>query len=390
MPQFPRFASRLNALTGSVYEQYRDRMKKQGDRLIKLHIGDTYLPPDYPLPLESRFVQQFPGFNKYCSTFGVEPLRSALFDRLLIQNRLPLEKNDLMITNGASNALSISTLALLDPGDEVVVLTPCWPFFTGMVRLAGAIPVEVPFYVPLFEDPDLDVASYVEQHITDKTVALYVNSPNNPSGKMLDRQQLEQLGSLAKKNQLWLISDEAYDGLTFDGREHISLAALGDWFEQTVSIFTFSKIFMFAGIRLGYVAAREEVIRQLNKIMVHEIYSPSAAGQYLMVEPARSTAEWMPRVRAHYEEMRDLICGKLRVKFHRPEGAYFLFFPVTDYLGVRDYWEVFSSCIDRGISLASGREFGADYEQYVRLCFTGEPPEKIEVAADRINNIFGV
>ncbi|MFB3103542.1 MAG: pyridoxal phosphate-dependent aminotransferase, partial [Pseudomonadales bacterium] len=297
MPRFPNFANRAGLITGSVFEKYRDKMTAQGENLIKLHIGDTYLPPSYPLPVTKELVTDHPDFNRYCNTFGIAALRDALAVKLQEDNDLAVNRDQILITNGATNALSISMMALVAPGDEVLVLSPAWPFFFGMVRIAGGEILDVPFYTRLFDEPDLDIGNYLSQFVTSSTVALYLNTPNNPSGKVLSREQIEKVADFVREHDLWIVSDEAYDGLTFDGLAHISIATLPEMFDRTLSVFTFSKSFMFAGLRLGYVVAGEEALANLNKMMVHQLYSPSTLAQQMMVEPVKTRREWLPAVR---------------------------------------------------------------------------------------------
>ncbi len=364
-------------------------MVTQGENLVKLHIGDTYLPTRFQLPIDRSVLEKHRDYNRYCNTFGVEPLREVLTQKLHADNHLQAEPRHVLVSNGATNALSISVMSVVDPGEEVLILTPAWPFFFGMVKVAGGHIKEVPFYTRLFENPNLDVPECLEEALTPNTVALYVNSPNNPSAKVLAPQHLQQIADFAHKHQLWVISDEAYDGLTFDDRPHISIASLPNMFEQTLSIFTFSKSFMFAGLRLGYVVANETAVKSLNKMMVHQLYSPSTIAQYMMVEPVKTRDQWLPPVRQHYQDLRDLFVNELRIDFPKPEGTYFIFFPADKYLRGRDYWELIETCLDSGVSVAPGDSFGKDYTKYIRLCFTGESLERLEMGIERLNRIFG-
>jgi len=388
MPRFPKFADRLNALSGSVFEKFLPKMREKGDDMIKLHIGDSYLPPPYHLPIDEKFLQTHPYFNRYCNTLGIAELRRALAEKLSADNRLPVTSGDVMMTCGASNALNVSMMSLVNPGEGVLVLTPCWPFFLGMVRVAGGIPVEIPFYIRLYENPSLNVFEYIEQFVTPKTVALYLNSPNNPSGKVLNREQLGQIAALAKKHRLWLISDEAYDGMTFDRHEHISPASLPEMFAQTLSIFTFSKVYMFAGLRLGYIATTEETLKNLNKMLVHQLYSPSTLAQQMMVEPVKQRKQWGDDFVRHCHELRDIFIRNLRAPHIVPEGAYYLFFSIKDLLNGRNYRQVVDECLDSGVSIAPGKDFGKDFSDYIRLCFAGESPDRLKIGVERLNKIL--
>ncbi len=234
MPQFPHSSSRVDDITGSVFEKYAPRIAAQGDRIVRLHIGDTHLPVNYPLPVQKELLDSHPESNRYCNTFGIASLRDALVDKLGEDNGLPVERNNILVTCGATNALSVAVMSLVNPGEEVLVLSPAWPFFFGMVKLAGGRVIDIPFYLELSRYPELDVAAYLAQFAGEKTVAICVNTPNNPSGKVLSGEQLRQIAAFATERNLWVISDEAYDGLTFDGRPHISIGSLPGMFERTL------------------------------------------------------------------------------------------------------------------------------------------------------------
>ena len=388
MPKFPQVAERTEYITGSVFEKFRAKMQAQGGNIVGLHIGDSYAPPPYALPVDKGFLADHPGFNRYCDTFGIRPLREVLSRKLRADNDLDATPDRIMMTAGASNALNVTTQTLVNPGEEVILTSPYWPFFRGMVRVAGGTPIEVPFYTRLFAEPDLDIGQCLERHLTPKTVALYLNTPNNPSGKVLNKSQLEQVADFVRTHNLWLISDEAYDGMTYDDHVHISIGSFPDMFERTVSIFTFSKVYMFSGLRLGYVVTGEDTIKNLNKIMVHQLYGPSTLAQQMMIEPVRTHAQWSTAFVQHARELRDLFIDNLRIKPPVPEGTYFIFFSIKGHLNGRDYWDVINECLDTGVSVAPGEDFGKDFGDYIRICFTGEKPERLEKAIERLNTVF--
>ncbi len=388
MPRFPEFADRLQGIQGSVFEKYRHRMQAQGDRLVRLHIGDTYLPPVYPLPIQESFKNLYPVWNRYCNTFGVGRLRTVLAQKLAEDNHLAVTEDHILVTSGATNALSVAVHSLVNPGEAVLTLTPCWPFFMGMVRMAGGEVIELPFYDRLNALNSPSITDYLENAITEQVVAIYVNSPNNPSGVVLTAEQLAEIARVAQRHRLWIISDEAYDGLTFPPHQHISIATLEGVGEQTISIFTFSKIFMYAGLRLGYLVATPEVVTEFNKTLVHQLYSPSTTAQYMMIEPVQTRHQWMPGVRDHYQTLRDLMLEHLHFPVPTPGGTYFLFFSLEPFLNGRSFQQVFETLLDSGVSVAPGSDFGRHYQQFIRLCFTGEPPERLKVAADRLNRVL--
>ena len=388
MPRYPDFAGRSARITGSVYEKFKPRMAAQGENLVKLHIGDSYALPPYPLPVDAAFFAAHPGVNRYCDTFGIASLRAALAEKLRVDNRIDVQPDNILVTCGATNALAATIQALVDPGDDVMILAPHWPFFRGMVRAAGGGVIDVPFYTVLDENPGADIGNLLERSMTKETVAIYLNSPNNPSGKVLTREQLAAVAGFAKAHHLWLISDEAYDGMTYDGREHVSPASFHGTLERSVSVFTFSKVYMFAGLRLGYAVASADAIRAINKAMVHQLYSPSTLAQEMMIDPVRTRATWSKRFVQEYEGTRDRVAKALGFDAPLPDGAYYFFFNAEKYLRGRSITDVVNACLDAGVSVAPGEDFGAAYGTWLRICFAGESPERVMLGVERLNGVL--
>jgi N-succinyldiaminopimelate aminotransferase len=386
MPRYPDLAARSARLSGSVYEKFRSRMAAQGENLVALHIGDSYARPPYPLPVDAAFFRERPGAHRYCDTFGIAPLRDAIAEHVCA--RIPVTRDHVLVTAGATNALSATVQTLVDPGDDVMILAPHWPFFRGMVRAAGGGVIDVPFYTVLDENPRADIGNVLEWVLTPSTVAVYLNSPNNPSGVVLTREQLAAVAGFARAHDLWLISDEAYDGMVYDGRERVLAASLHDTLERSVSVFTFSKVYMFAGLRLGYAVAREDVIGAINKSMVHQLYSPSTLAQEMMIEPVRTHASWSKRYVEEYQTTRDRVAKALRFDAPLPGGAYYFFFPIERYLRGRSVTDVVNECLDAGVSVAPGEDFGAAYGKWLRICFAGETPERVMLGVERLNTVL--
>ena len=145
---------------------------------------------------------------------------------------------------------------------------------------------------------------------------------------------------------------------------------------------------MFAGLRLGYIAAEAQHLQLMNKALVHLLYSPSTFGQQMMVQPVQNRHEWSKKFVRDCRETRNRFSEMLRVPHHLPEGAYYLFFDIAPYLQGRSYWQVIEELLDAGVSVAPGKDFGSGFETYIRLCYAGEPPERILLAAERINSVL--
>ena len=193
--------------------------------------------------------------SHYLQTTGVPRLLELLAEKLRNQNGIPIGSPDeIMVTTGGIHGLFILCQALLEPGDEVIVPDPEWPPAAGNIRLAHGVPVPCPLHESLGWRWDLDELA---SKITPKTRAIYVNSPGNPTGGVLTREDIQAIAALAEKHDIWIISDEAYEDVVYDGAEHVSAASLPGMYDRTISFYTFSKTYAMTGLRLGYVAAKD-------------------------------------------------------------------------------------------------------------------------------------
>lgn len=379
MPRAPHFAQRTRELTGSVFEALLPRLRARGD-FVKLHIGDSHRPPFAPIAVERAHLEAFPHALQYPATQGVGRLRAALAEVHAREHALSTTAEQVLVSAGATQALSAIVLALVDPGEEVLVPTPSWPFFRGMVPLAGGTVRELPLYDRL---DTLDVAAALEDAIGDRTVAIYLNSPNNPSGRVLDDAQRRAVLAVARRRGLWVVSDEAYDGLAFDGRATPPLAVESDG-PDVLSVFTFSKLHLLAGLRLGWVRGDARAIETLNRVSVHQVYSASALAQTLVLDAVRTRAEWATGVRAWLESTRDDFVQALGAGIAPPQGTYFVFFDTTPYLRGRTPMQLVEACLDAGVAVTPGGDFGRDYASWMRLCFAAETRERALDGARRL------
>lgn len=204
--------------------------------------------------------------SHYLQTNGLPRLRELMAAKLRDRNRIPVEDpEEILVTNGGMHGIYAVMQALLEPGDEVIVPDPEWPPTVGHVMAAHGVPVGCPLHESLGWRYDLDE---LERTITPRTKALYVNTPNNPSGGLLTRADLERIAAIARERNLWVFSDEAYEDIVYDGAEHISIASLPGMYERTIPIYTFSKSYAMTGLRLGYVAVKDPTIRSRAKTVV--------------------------------------------------------------------------------------------------------------------------
>lgn len=367
MPKFPHFADRVGVLQPPVFEQFMPAMRKAGESLVRLHIGESEAAPPYNTHLTPEFLAQNPNATKYANTFGIAPLRAALAQKMESENHLSTTSEHILVTSGATQGLSLASQALFQQGDEVLVFTPAWPLTFGIVALSGATLVEI----PRFHELDLtlsEFASELRTYFGPNTAGIIVNSPNNPTGNVLSTEQLQVVAEVAAEQQAWIVSDEAYDGLAFDDVDVTSIGSLSGAYERTITLNTFSKLYQFAGARLGWVTAIPEVLAKLNQVLVHQNYNAPTVSQYQVLQAVESRNTWKPHVVEALQRKRDITAAVLGEEAQVKAGYFaFVRLPHHD----QDTRQFVHQCIDNGVSIAPGIAFGRDFQDYIRICFTG-------------------
>ena len=217
MPRHPDVAPSVAAIGGSVYSALGHRLATFTGPTFPLHVGDTWLEPPEGCRMEDLTVAEYPGMHRYASPHGMAPLIEALVERIRARTGVPTDPGNLILAAGATGGLGAVAGAILAPGDEVLLLAPYWPLIAGIVRSFHAEPVAVPFFGRV-DSPETAVEAVAEV-AGEKTVALYFNTPNNPSGKVIPREQVEALVAWAAGRGLWVISDEVYEDYCYAG-EH--------------------------------------------------------------------------------------------------------------------------------------------------------------------------
>jgi N-succinyldiaminopimelate aminotransferase len=243
------------------------------------------------------------------------------------------------------------------------------------------VPVEVPFYDRVASASDVEAA--VRERLTPRTVALYVSTPSNPTGRVLPADQLEALATLAARERLWLVSDEVYEDYVYRG-SHVSIARYAP--ERTLSAFSFSKSYGMAGNRVGYLVGPARAISQALKISTHTFYAAPTGGQLAGLRAMRDGGAWLADARRSYRAVGDETAALLGLP--PPAGATYHFLEVGDRLDERGVWGFLEDCVDRGVALAPGPSCGAGYERFVRLCYTAAPPDEVTAAVRRVAELL--
>ena len=368
-------------MPGAVYSPFADRAQEREGSLFPLHVGDTWLEPVVGARMEDLRTDEIEGLHRYAETRGLPALVDAVVEKVRDRNRIPCERESILITAGATAGLGCALGALLQPGDEVLILAPFWPLIRGIVESCGGSPVEVPFYDRV-GTPEAAVEA-VRTRVSARTVALYVSTPSNPTGRVLDGETLSALADWARKEDVWLLADEVYEDFVYTG-EHVSIATLAP--ERTLSAYSFSKAYGMAGNRVGYLVGPPDWINEARKLGTHSFYNAPTAGQHGALRALSRGADWQAEARRIYAEVGAQTASLLGVT--APEGSTFLFLNVRERLDGRGLYGLLEDCFEQGVLVAPGASSGRDYADWIRLCFTVLPPDQVLEAVRRIEPLL--
>ncbi len=308
-------------------------LKAQGRDVISLTLGE----PDFDTPQhiqEAATKAIKDGFTHYSPMPGMPQLRQALADKLQRENNLNYQATDIVVSNGAKQALTNAIYATVDAGDEVILLAPYWVAYEGIIRMAGGVPIIVEAGI---EDNFKAPAQRIKEAFSDRTKLLILNSPNNPTGAMFNRKELQDIADIViEHNNMLVVSDEIYEYITFD-EEHVSIGSLPDMKDRTITINGFSKGFAMTGWRLGYGAASPVIAKAMAKVQ-----GTFTAGANAFVQIAAITALESPRnsveeMRQSYLERRNLVIASLNniqgITTPNPAGTFYAFPDISQFLG---------------------------------------------------------
>jgi len=388
MPRFPESAPHLAAIPPSVYSSLAHRLEAYRGESYPLHVGDTWMEPPAGCRMEDLKVADHPGMHRYTSVHGLPALLDAIVERERANTGLALERENVLVAAGATGGLGAVAGAILAPGDEVLILAPYWPLIEGIVRSFHGRPVAVPILAELGEPgsgpaPEAAVEA-VERRISDRTVALYISTPNNPSGRVLPPSWIEALAELARRRDLWLISDEVYEPFVFTG-EHRRALPLAP--ERAFLSQTFSKAYGMAGNRCGYIVGPQPIMSELRKVSTHTFYATPTAAQLAAVAALNGPGDaWSAAARELYRDTGGRAARRLGLP--APEGSTFLFFDVADRLDGRGLPGLLERAVDRGLLVAPGTSFGP-FPTHVRLCYTAVEPGRALRGVELLAGLLG-
>ena len=375
-------ANRLDDISFGKIVQIREvllRAQAKGARVVRFESGDPSFSVA-PHVLDAIAAAGKAGKTHYIPNDGIPELRAALAEKLKTKNKLAnVTQHDVFLTNGAMHALYVAFRSMLGDGDEVIIPDPMWTEVAENIKLAGGIPkrVAVTAASDYVYDPDA-----IAEAITPQTRAIFINSPHNPTGAMASLETLEAIVDLARENDLWIISDEAYEDVLYEPNAHTSIGSIaGDWADRVVSVFSFSKSHAMAGLRTGYVVTRSRLLKErIQKLLRCTINGVNSLAQWGALAAVTGPQDHLATMRAEYTVRRDMMAEALRdipgVRAFEPRGAFYLWVELSPEvytrLGVSGADELSARLAQNGIGSAPGDAFGVQCIDAIRFAFSCE------------------
>ncbi len=323
----------------------------------------------------------------YSTTSGLIELRESIVEKLWRDNRIQASADEIIVSIGAVEALTASIMAVINPGDEVIIPTPAYSTHIRQVEMAGGVNKLVPCIENEQFRPDIDG---IKAAITDKTKAIFFSSPNNPTGAVYSKEAIEAIAKMSIEHNLLVITDEAYEYFTFDGKSHISIASLEGMKERTISVFTFTKSYAMTGWRIGYLHAPKSIAEEITKMHIPMAICAPSVSQYAAIAALKGPQDCIQTFHSHYEAARNLMCERLDRLSHvfdyqKPEGAYLMFPKLIIPEGKDSFAFAKQMLDDIQVSATPGVAFRG--ESHLRLSFC-VPEDMINTAFDRMEKYF--
>ncbi|MFN4227580.1 MAG: pyridoxal phosphate-dependent aminotransferase [Candidatus Ratteibacteria bacterium] len=350
-------------------------MKDSGLDVINLTVGE----PDFQTPeeiIDFACKAMKDGYTKYTEEKGLKELRETICEKLEKENNLKYEPEEIVVSNGAKHSLFNIFLAILNPGDEVIVPVPYWVSYPAMISICGGIPV----FCRYNEKFKIDLDD-LKKKITKRTKALILNSPSNPTGILYKKDELEKLAEIIVSNKILCISDEVYEKIVFD-KKFISIASLGKEIKDlTILVNGVSKTFAMTGWRIGYTASKREIADAIGKIQGQTTSAPSTISQKSSIFALKEGERLFGNMIIEFKKRRNFLVNNLskEIKYPYPEGAFYIFLNFKD-IDSNKFAERLLT--EKLVAVVPGCEFGVD--NYIRISYAVSI-EQLKKAVDRIN-----
>ena len=389
--ELSRKAQRIEASVTLAITAKAKEMKEKGIDVISFGAGE----PDFNTPeniINAAIKAMQEGNTKYTNVNGILPLREAICKKFKEDNGLIYKPSQIVVSTGAKQSLANVFLAILNPGDEVIVPNPYWVSYPELIRLADGKAV--------FVESD-ETSSYkftkenLEKAVTEKTKAIILNTPNNPTGTIYNKDELIEIAEFAKKYDLIIVSDEMYEKLIYDGESHVSIASVShDAYERTIVINGLSKSYAMTGWRLGYCGATEKIAKLMTNIQSHMTSNVCSITQYAAVEALNGPQDKVKEMIFEFERRRNYMAKTLEemnnLSIIKPQGAFYIMINIDECLGKEINGEKINDSMDfsakllenEKVAVIPGKAFGLD--NYVRVSYATSM-ELIEKGLERIN-----
>lgn len=350
-------------------------MKANGEDVVGFGAGE----PDFDTPQhikDAAIAAINAGFTKYTPAAGTVALRKAVADKFLRDNGLSYTAANIVISNGAKHSLVNAFMAICNPGDEVLVPAPFWVSYPEMIKLADGVPV----VVKTKEENDFKATvDDFKEVLTDKTKAIVLNSPSNPTGMVYTKEELKAIADFAVENNIYVISDEIYEKLIYEG-EHVSIASFNEKIKDlTIVINGVSKTYAMTGWRIGFAAANEKIAKAMANIQSHAASNPNSIAQAAALAALEGGEEEVERMRRHFMRRRDFMVETINkidgVSCKNPHGAFYIMMNISELAGKEYYGKIINNADDFAelflevarVAVVPGTGFGAD--MYVRWSY---------------------
>lgn len=371
-----------------------NKMKEEGIDVVSFGAGE----PDFntPLNIQNAAIEAIKkGKTKYTPSSGINELKKAICQKLKSENNLDYNTSQIVISNGAKHSLFNAFFAICNPGDEVIVPVPYWVSYPELIKLVDAIPV----YVETKEENSFKLTiEDLEKAITNKTKAIILNSPNNPTGTVYTLEELKMIANIAVERDLIIISDEIYEKLIYDGINHISIASLNDEIKKrTIVVNGMSKAYSMTGWRIGYTASEENIAKIMSNVQSHATSNPNSIAQYASVEALTGPQDEIEKMRKEFELRRNYMVDKINsikgISCNRPQGAFYVMVNISNVKNrkikeyeIKNSVDFCNALLEKEkVAAIPGIAFGAD--DYIRLSYATSMDNIIE-GLNRLENFL--
>ncbi len=374
----------VNTTVQSFKESIFATMSALAAKNEAINLGQGFPDFDGPLWIRDLARNSFDGKNQYAPAMGVRPLRSSISNYYKSFYGLDFDiDSQITVTNGATEAIFSTCLALINPGDEVIVLEPFYDSYLAAIKLAGGIPVPVTLKAPEFS---FDLKE-LEKAFGPKTKMIFFNSPHNPTGKVFSKEEMQSISRLVIKHDTYLVSDEVYEFLTFDGLKHLPIATLEGMRDRVITISSGGKTFGLTGWKIGWITASEKLSHAIRMVHQFNTFSVCTPLQYAVAEALSKLDSYVPEFVKQYGELRDFFIEGIVEKGFKPiksEGTYFVLVPTPNGITDIDYCsELIKTKKVASIPLSPFYSKSNEGENYIRFCFA----KKKETLAKALMNL---